>query len=1111
MCINKPQTKMKKFRLINNRENKFPSNVICNMKYRWYSIIFWVLYNQFEFFFNTYFFMISITQCIEKFAISSPLTSLGPWLLVYFISLFKESYDDYKRNERDYNINNQLYTVYRNKTFKRIKSKNIKVGDFIILEKDQRVPADVVLLKASDTTGQLFIRTDQLDGETDWKLRSAVPLTQNTSFNVIKDIFILAEEPNKEIYNFNGIISLDEIDTQDVTLEQPTNSKYFDFYKYFPHKKEEEELADSEIYDFLLKTSEVSLSVDTENTVVHRDLVLPTDQNVNDKYNDKFNYNDEHYDKLNVDYNRNYNNEHYDNDEFNYKNSEIDPLSNKKSFIENNNKEGLSLENMLWMNTVVATCSALCCVVYTGNDTRSMINTSKPRNKIGTFDLELNTYSKFLGISSAFFAAVFTYMRGFTSNGPVAFIRFLVLFSSIIPISLKVTIDMARYVYSYYIVNDNKIPNTIVRNSSIPEELGRISYFLTDKTGTLTKNEMEMKKVHLGTSAFTQDLNEEIFKSLAKYCSKKDEQNSIFNRNKKDINNKLFELVEALCLCHNVTPVIDNKNVTYQASSPDEVAIVKWTELVGMKLYKRDKNTITILDSLNDEQVYEILEIFPFTSETKRMGILVKKRAPSSEILFFMKGADIVMTKIIQPTDWVEEETENMARDGLRTLVIAKKIISEEQYIHFQNEYNKAKSSIYNKNDNLINVMRILESDMTMLGLTGVEDKLQDRVKISLENLRNAGIKVWMLTGDKIETAISIAASSKIFDKTTEYKILKESDLDLLSRDAFKRLDAIVIDGNMLSLIMGRCFSEFIEACMDLKSLVGCRFSPTQKALVARALRSQSNKIVCCIGDGGNDVSMITEANIGVGIVGKEGNQASLAADFSIEKFCYVMDLFFWHGRNSYRNSASLAYLVIHRGTILSVLQGLFCALINFIPINIYHGVVLVAFISCYTFLPIFSTVFSLDVSREVADMFPELYKELVDRPLLSIGDFTVWNFMSFYQGAIIMLFMIYSFKRELFSISTLTFTSLIINEILMVYFTTPRISKHTVMACILSLFLYFMSFVLFRNLFYINIDFSTFFVKVVISNVAAIIPKILTKLLKYWKPSTTSKLESKV
>ena len=105
--------------------------------------------------------MISITQCIEKFAISSPLTSLGPWLLVYFISLFKESYDDYKRNERDYNINNQLYTVYRNKTFKRIKSKNIKVGDFIILEKDQRVPADVVLLRHLIQQGSfLYVQTN---------------------------------------------------------------------------------------------------------------------------------------------------------------------------------------------------------------------------------------------------------------------------------------------------------------------------------------------------------------------------------------------------------------------------------------------------------------------------------------------------------------------------------------------------------------------------------------------------------------------------------------------------------------------------------------------------------------------------------------------------------------------------------------------------------------------------------------------------------------------------------------------------------------------------------------------------------------------------------------
>jgi phospholipid-translocating ATPase len=1085
---------MKKFRLITtNKTINFPSNRMCNMKYRWYSIVSWVLINQFEFFFNTYFFAISITQCFEKFAISSPLTSLGPWLLVFFITLFKEGYDDYKRNERDFNINNQMYTVYRNKAFRRIRSKDIQVGDIILLEKDQRVPADMVLLKTADTTGQLFIRTDQLDGETDWKMRAAVSLTQKEYMEEIKDLRILAEEPNKEIYSFSGLLSKEDIDTTDIKLENP--SKAGSIFNLFSTKEEEGNIVDDEIISWLYRPQEiktVDLKIDEIN--IFEETHAGNELNIFEELEKK-----EENQSIEADI-----------EIQNILEADEEEMGNKvEDHLSSLTKEGLSLENMLWMNTVVATSSALCCVVYTGNDTRAMINTSKPRNKVGTFDNELNTYSKFLGATSAGVAAFFAYMRGFNNNGPVAFIRFLVLFSSVIPISLKVTIDMARYVYAYYIANDTKILNTIVRNSSLPEELGRISYFLTDKTGTLTKNEMEMKKIHLGTISYTQDLNDEISKNLAKFCSTKDEQGDIFSRNKKNINHRLYELVEGLCVCHNVTPVIDNNTVTYQASSPDEVAIVKWTEHVGMKLFKRDRTSMTILDSLNDEQVYEILYIFPFTSETKRMGIILQKKGTDMCTLF-VKGADAVMAKIIQPTDWVDEETENMARDGLRTLVIAKKVLTMEEFNIFKNDYERAKTSLDNRNENIKRIMDSIECDLTVLGLTGVEDKLQDKVKITLENLRNAGMRIWMLTGDKIETAISIATSSKIFDKTTEYKIITSEDIESQLNEV-RRLDALVVDGNSLSIIMEKCFDKFIDASMELKAVVGCRFSPTQKALVARALRTRSKKIVCCIGDGGNDVSMITEANIGIGIVGKEGNQASLSADYSIEKFCYVMDLFFWHGRNSYRNSASIAYLVIHRGTILSVLQGLFCALINFIPFNIYHGVVLIAFISCYTFFPIFSVVFSVDVSREVADMFPELYKELVDTPLLSIREFTLWNFMSFYQGTIIMLIVIYSFKKELFSISTLTFSSLIVNEILMVFLTTSRISKHTLMACMLSLTMYLLSFLVFNNIFYINSPLPSFILEVLIANLIAILPKFLTIGFKYFRPSTTSKLESRV
>ncbi|WUR04383.1 phospholipid-transporting ATPase domain-containing protein [Vairimorpha necatrix] len=243
---------MKKFRIINSNTSNFPDNVICNMKYRWYSIIFSVLLNQFEFFYNSFFFLISISQCIEKFAINSPITSLGPWLLVYFINLLKESFDDYKRNERDYNINNQMYTVYRNKQFRNIRSKNIKVGDFIILEKNQRVPADCLLLKTSDQTGQLFLRTDQLDGETDWKLRTAVRMIQKETFIInFKDVKILAEEPNKEIYKFNGVISKEEIDLKGINLEEPRKKGFFDLIK--KQEEEEGEVVNEEVYSFITK------------------------------------------------------------------------------------------------------------------------------------------------------------------------------------------------------------------------------------------------------------------------------------------------------------------------------------------------------------------------------------------------------------------------------------------------------------------------------------------------------------------------------------------------------------------------------------------------------------------------------------------------------------------------------------------------------------------------------------------------------------------------------------------------------------------------------------------------------------------------------------------
>ena len=212
-----------------------------------------------------------------------------------------------------------------------------------------------------------------------------------------------------------------------------------------------------------------------------------------------------------------------------------------------------------------------------------------------------------------------------------------------------------------------------------------------------------------------------------------------------------------------VTPVTnDDGTVTYQASSPDEVAIVKWTESVGLTLVFRDRTRMTLQAPEGTSMEFEILDIFPFTSESKRMGIVLREVA-TGEITFLQKGADVVMAKIVQRNDWLEEECANMAREGLRTLVIGKKRLSQQTYNTFKERHHAASIQLQNRNEAMAEVVaEFLEHDLELLGLTGVEDKLQDDVKLTIELLRNAGIKIWMLTGDKIETATCIAISTKL-------------------------------------------------------------------------------------------------------------------------------------------------------------------------------------------------------------------------------------------------------------------------------------------------------------------------------------------------------------
>jgi len=231
----------------------------------------------------------------------------------------------------------------------------------------------------------------------------------------------------------------------------------------------------------------------------------------------------------------------------------------------------------------------------------------------------------------------------------------------------------------------------------------------------------------------------------------------------------------------------------------------------------------------------------------------------------------------------------------------------------------------------------------------------------------------------------------------------------------------------------------FISLAVRLPAVVACRCSPTQKADVAKLIREYTKKRVCCIGDGGNDVSMIQAADVGVGIVGKEGRQASLAADFSIEQFCHLTKLLVWHGRNSYKRSAKLAQFVIHRGLIISVCQTLYSIATKFEPHALYRDWLLVGYATVYTMAPVFSLVLDRDVDESLANLYPELYKELTTGKSLSYRTFFIWVFVSIYQGSIIQgLSQILvgvdpleqTVGKKMVSVS---FTGLVLNELVMV------------------------------------------------------------------------------
>uniref|UniRef100_A0A8C9CHD0 Phospholipid-transporting ATPase n=1 Tax=Phocoena sinus TaxID=42100 RepID=A0A8C9CHD0_PHOSS len=1020
-------------------EEKHPRNSIKNQKYNVFTFIPGVLYEQFKFFLNLYFLVVSCSQFVPALKIGYLYTYWAPLGFVLAVTIMREAIDEFRRFQRDKEVNSQLYSKLTVRGKVQVKSSDIQVGDLIIVEKNQRIPSDMVFLRTSEKAGSCFIRTDQLDGETDWKLKVAVSCTQRLP--ALGDLFsinayVYAQKPQLDIHSFEGTFTREDSDPP-----------------------------------------------------IH---------------------------------------------------------------------ESLSIENTLWASTVVASGTIIGVVIYTGKETRSVMNTSNPKNKVGLLDLELNQLTKALFLALVALSVVMVTLQGFSGPWYRSLFRFLLLFSYIIPISLRVNLDMGKAAYGWMIMKDENIPGTVVRTSTIPEELGRLVYLLTDKTGTLTRNEMVFKRLHLGTVSYGTDTMDEIQNQLMNSYSQTQSQASGNNASstpprkaqssapkvRKSVSSRVHEAVKAVALCHNVTPVYEARgaagetefteadqdfsddNRTYQASSPDEVALVQWTESVGLTLVNRDLTSMQLRTPSGQILTYCILQTFPFTSESKRMGVIVRDES-TAEITFYMKGADVAMSTVVQYNDWLEEECGNMAREGLRTLVVAKRALTDEQYQDFENRYNQAKLSIHDRTLKVAAVVESLEREMELLCLTGVEDQLQTDVRPTLEMLRNAGLKIWMLTGDKLETATCIAKSSHLVSRTQDTHVFRpvtsrgEAHLEL---NAFRRKHdcALVISGDSLEVCLKYYEHEFVELACQCPAVVCCRCAPTQKAHIVKLLQQHTGRRTCAIGDGGNDVSMIQAADCGIGIEGKEGRQASLAADFSVSQFKHIGRLLVVHGRSSYKRSAALSQFVMHRGLIISTMQAVFSSVFYFASVPLYQGFLMVGYATVYTMFPVFSLVLDQDVKPEMAMLYPELYKDLTKGRSLSCKTFLVWVLISIYQGGILMFGALVLFESEFVHVVAISFTALVLTELLMVALTVRTWHWLMAVAELLSLGCYVASLAFLNQYFgtgrvsrgaFSDVPFimtMTFVWKVSAITVVSCLPLYILKYLKRkLSPPSYSKLSS--
>ncbi|XP_054557393.1 probable phospholipid-transporting ATPase IM isoform X2 [Talpa occidentalis] len=698
-------------------------------------------------------------------------------------------------------------------------------------------------------------------------------------------------------------------------------------------------------------------------------------------------------------------------------------------------------------------------VIFAGPDTKLMQNSGKTKFKRTSIDRLMNTlvlwifgFLVCLGIilaigNSIWESEVGDQFRTFlfwsegnknsVFSGFLTFWSYIIILNTVVPISLYVSVEVIRLGHSYFINWDQKMyysgkaTPAEARTTTLNEELGQIEYVFSDKTGTLTQNIMTLKKCSINGKIYAGEAEDDL--GLKTNMTKKKElvdfsvnpqADSTFQffdqhliESVKLGDPKVHEFLRLLALCHTVMSEEDSAGqLIYQVQSPDEGALVTAARNFGFIFKSRTPETITI-EELGTLVTYQLLAFLDFNYIRKRMSVIV--RNPEGQIKLYSKGADTILFEKLHPSNedlltLTSDHLSEFAGEGLRTLAIAYRDLDDKYFKEWHKMLEDANAATDERDEQIAGLYEEIERDLMLLGATAVEDKLQEGVIETVTSLSLANIKIWVLTGDKQETAINIGyacnmltddmnavfiiagntavevreeltkAKENVFGRKRSFSnghVFSEKkqqlELDSVVEETITRDYALIINGHSLAhALESDIKNDLLELACLCKTVVCCRVTPLQKAQVVELVKKHRNAVTLAIGDGANDVSMIKSAHIGIGISGQEGLQAVLASDYSFAQFRFLQRLLLVHGRWSYFRMCKFLRYFFYKNfafTLVHFWFGFFC---GFSAQTVYDQWFITLFNIVYTSLPVLAMgIFDQDVSERSSMDYPQLYE----------------------------------------------------------------------------------------------------------------------------------------